>query len=191
MTHSANPALEAFAAHDADHRHAAPTARCTSSSEPEDGIQRRATTSRISCSKRSLSYETLRRRAPASTAVNEDRSTSTAAGLASQTQAQGRFRRRLGAPKFDEAHESTRPMLDPARLHPGDLRDHRLRPDRGVPRRALPDPHSVHVDVSAVPHRQRLVRRHAAPARDGARGEPGNIYAGLWYPVIVSIIGSS
>ena len=48
--------------------------------------------------------------------------------------------------------------------HHGDLRDHGVRPDRGVPGRAVPDQDPLHLDVAAVPHRQRLVRRHAAAA---------------------------
>ena len=46
--------------------------------------------------------------------------------------------------------------------HHGDLRDDGVRPDRRVPGRAVPDPDPLHVDVAALPHRQRLVRRHAA-----------------------------
>ena len=65
-----------------------------------------------------------------------------------------------------------RPGADPAGLDPGHLRDDGLRTDRGVPRRAVPGPDPVHVDVAAVPHRQRLVRRHAAADRGGAgRGQ--------------------
>ena len=56
--------------------------------------------------------------------------------------------------------------------HHGDLRDHGVRPDRGVPGGAVPDPDPLHVDVAAVPHRQRLVRRHAAADGDGdGRGD--------------------
>ena len=54
---------------------------------------------------------------------------------------------------------------------PGDhahLRDHGLRTDRGLPGRAVPDQHPLHLDVAALSHRQRLVRRHAAPAGDRA-----------------------
>ena len=59
-------------------------------------------------------------------------------------------------------------VADRAGLHPGRLRDDGLRADRGVPGRAVPGAHPLHVDVAAVPHRQRLVRRHAAPGRGGA-----------------------
>jgi hypothetical protein len=36
---------------------------------------------------------------------------------------------------------------------------HVLRPARSADGRTVPDPHSLHLDVTAVPHRQRLVRR--------------------------------
>ena len=57
------------------------------------------------------------------------------------------------------------------RADPGDLPrlcDHGLRTDRGLPGRAVPDQHPLHLDVAALSHRQRLVRRHAAPAGDRA-----------------------
>ena len=53
---------------------------------------------------------------------------------------------------------------------PGDLRDDGLRPDRGDAGRDVPDPHPLHLDVPAVPHRQRLVRRLAADHRVRDRG---------------------
>ena len=53
------------------------------------------------------------------------------------------------------------------------LRDDGLRADRGVPRRVVPDKDPLHLDVSAVPHRQRLVRRHAALAGNRNRGMDG------------------
>jgi len=59
-------------------------------------------------------------------------------------------------------------QLPDGAAHPGDhgdLRDHGLRTDRGLPGRALPHPDPLHLDVVAVSHRQRLVRRHAAAAR--------------------------
>lgn len=49
--------------------------------------------------------------------------------------------------------------------HPGDLRDHGVRPDRGHAGGNVPDPHPLHLDEPAVPHRQRLVRRLPAPGR--------------------------
>ena len=60
---------------------------------------------------------------------------------------------------------------DPVRLP--DLRDHGLRPHRGLPGGALPHEHPLHLHVAALPHRQRLVRRHAAPHRHGHRGPEG------------------
>ena len=53
------------------------------------------------------------------------------------------------------------------------LRHDGLRADRGVPRRAVPRAHPLHVDVAPLPHRERLVRRHAPAARDGDRREAG------------------
>jgi hypothetical protein len=52
--------------------------------------------------------------------------------------------------------------------HHADLRHDGVRADRGVPRRAgIPGEHPVHVDVASVPHRERVVRRHAPAHRDG------------------------
>ena len=58
--------------------------------------------------------------------------------------------------------------VDP--VHHGDLRDHGVRPDRGLPGRVVPDRDTVHVDVAALSYRQRLVRRHAAVAGNRNRG---------------------
>ena len=58
-------------------------------------------------------------------------------------------------------------------VHHGPLRDHGLRADRRVPGRALSGAHPVHVDVAALSHRQRLVRRHAAAAGHGDGGVVG------------------
>ena len=54
---------------------------------------------------------------------------------------------------------------DAAALDPRHLRDDGLRPDRGDARRDVPDAHPLHVDVTAVSHRQRLVRRLPAVHR--------------------------
>ena len=54
--------------------------------------------------------------------------------------------------------------------HLPDLRDDGLRSDRSVPGRVVPDQDSLHLHVAALPHRQRLVRRHVAPAGNGHRG---------------------
>jgi hypothetical protein len=54
--------------------------------------------------------------------------------------------------------------------------------------RAVPDPDPLYIDVATVSHRQRLVRRHAAVARNRHGGKYGDIYYGLWYPIIVAII---
>ena len=54
--------------------------------------------------------------------------------------------------------------------HHGDLRHHGVRPDRRLPGRIVPDQDPLHVDVAALSHRQWLVRRHAAAARDRDRG---------------------
>ena len=50
--------------------------------------------------------------------------------------------------------------------HHGDLRDHGVRADRCVPGRNVPDQDPLHVDVLALSHRQRLVRRDVAAAGD-------------------------
>ena len=60
-----------------------------------------------------------------------------------------------------------------AALRPGALRDHGLRPDRGDAGRDVPDPHPLHLDVAALPHRQRLVRRLPAHHRLRHRGGDG------------------
>jgi len=67
----------------------------------------------------------------------------------------------------------------------GDLRDDGVRPDRGLSGRAVSDADPLHVDVAAVPHRQRLVRRHAATDRDGDGGATATSIYGLWYPIVV------
>ena len=54
--------------------------------------------------------------------------------------------------------------------HHGDLRDHGVRPDRRLPGRDVPDQYPLHLDVAALSHRQRLVRRHASPARNRRGG---------------------
>ncbi len=59
---------------------------------------------------------------------------------------------------------------DPRRARPAG--DRGLRPDRGDARRAVPQPHPLHVDVAALSHRQRLVRR--LPADDGVRDGRGD-----------------
>ena len=54
-------------------------------------------------------------------------------------------------------HQSRDGAADPDRARA--LRDDGVRTDRGVARRAVPGAHPLHVDVVAVSHRQRLVRR--------------------------------
>ncbi len=52
-----------------------------------------------------------------------------------------------------------------------------------------PDPHPLLRFIGAVSHRCRLVRRLAADNRcSRSTSSTGNIYAGLWYPVIVAWI---
>ena len=103
----------------------------------------------------------------------------TTIGTGDRDQGRGRGRAKLGeALKRSRLRRRARQeqdqlghgRADPG--HHGDLRDHGVRPDRGVPGGAVPDPDPLHVDVAAVPHRQRLVRRHAAADRDGdGRGD--------------------
>ncbi len=50
-------------------------------------------------------------------------------------------------------------------VHSRPLCDDGLRADRGAAGRAVPDPHPLHVDVAALSHRQRLVRRLPADRR--------------------------
>ena len=52
----------------------------------------------------------------------------------------------------------------------------------------FPTPHPLHVHVAALPHRQRLVRRHAAAAATAMVAATGDIYFGLWYPIVVALI---
>ena len=64
--------------------------------------------------------------------------------------------------------------------------DHGLWPDCRAAGRAVPQPHPLHLDVAALSYRQRLVRR--LPADRGlrhGRGD-GDIYYGLWYPIVVA-----
>ena len=81
----------------------------------------------------------------------------------------------LAAAGYPKAADPARDKLGDGRGDPGDhddLRHHGLRPDRRLPGRALPDPHPLHVDVAALPHRQWLVRRNAAIA--GHRNRRGD-----------------
>jgi MFS family permease len=56
----------------------------------------------------------------------------------------------------------------------GDLRHDGVRPDCGLPGGAVPGADPIHLDVAALSHRQRLVRRHAAADRHGhGRGDRG------------------
>jgi MFS family permease len=73
------------------------------------------------------------------------------------------------------AHRLCRDARAAGRAHA--LRDDGLRPDRRVSRRAVPHQDPLHLDVAAVPHRQRLVRRHAALARHrNGRGIRGHLF---------------
>ena len=92
-----------------------------------------------------------------------------------------------GYPEKADPARINKPMVLLLLSHPGDLRDHGLRPDRGVAGGAVPDPDPLHLDVAAVPHRQRLVRRLPADHRLRAWSRPrGNIYYGLWYPIVIA-----
>ncbi len=55
-------------------------------------------------------------------------------------------------------------------VHPRDLRHHGVRPDRRDAGRTVPDQDPLHLDVAALSHRQRLVRRTAARDRIRDRG---------------------
>ena len=50
----------------------------------------------------------------------------------------------------------------------------------------FPDAHPLHVDVAAVSHRQRMVRWLPAYYRVAMVAATGNIYQGLWYPIVVA-----
>ena len=62
-------------------------------------------------------------------------------------------------------------ILDRARLVHGDPGDHGVRADRGVPGRAVSGAHPLLVDVAALSHRQRRVRRRRAVHRDVPRDD--------------------
>ena len=75
------------------------------------------------------------------------------------------YRPRLLAGGRQERDQLADDIADP--LGHADLRYDGVRSDRRVPGRAVPDAHPVHVDVTAVSHRQRMVRRDAAAAGHG------------------------
>ena len=77
-------------------------------------------------------------------------------------------------------------MVDRHPVRAGDLRDDGLRPDRRDPGRDVPDPHPLHRHVAALPHRQWLVRRPAAGHRLRLSAAKGDIYYGLWYPIVIA-----
>src|SRR6516164_2770498 len=70
----------------------------------------------------------------------------------------------------------------------GDLCHHGVRPGCRLPGRNVSDQDSLHVDVTALPYRGRLVRRHAAAAGDRLVAAHGDIYFGLWYPIAVALM---
>ena len=72
---------------------------------------------------------------------------------------------------------------------PGDLRDDGLRPDRGDAGRAVPDAHPLHVDV-ACPTTSATAGSAACcrPTAFAIVAATGNIYYGLWYPIIVAAV---
>src|SRR5215471_17387555 len=84
----------------------------------------------------------------------------------------GRSRRQ----KLPEDRRSQEDQLVHDRInsrHHGDLRDHGVRTDRGLPGRDVPDQDPLHLDVAAVSHWQRLVRWNVAPTRHGGGGRAG------------------
>lgn len=71
---------------------------------------------------------------------------------------------------------------------PRDLRDDGVRADRGDAGRDVSDPDPLHIDVDALSHPQRLVRRLPAGDRVRDRGAAqGDIYSGLWYPIVIAL----
>src|SRR3546814_8090304 len=74
---------------------------------------------------------------------------------------------RQGRPR---AHQHTSLRRDP--LLPRAARDDGLRPDRGLARRTVPQPHPLYRHVAALSYRQRLVRRILAD--DGVRDGRGD-----------------
>ncbi len=89
-----------------------------------------------------------------------------AKGLRRQEIRRGAEGRRLSARRSRQIEDQL-PDDDADPGHHDDLRNNGIRTDRGVPGRTVPHSDSLYVDVAAVSHRQRLVRRHAAVARDG------------------------
>ena len=75
---------------------------------------------------------------------------------------------------------------DPAGVYPGGLRDDGLRSDCSLPGRSISREDPLHGAVVAVSHRQRCFRWPAAVDRPLGNRETGNIYAGLYYPIIVA-----
>ena len=160
LTHYVNPALEDVPGEDADHGRGGsgdcnfhifvgPWTKFSDCDKAKDFL-----------TKSGLSFTSIDCARPASDGGDDDR----------------RHRDRRAATRRSSPRRSKAKGYPPARgqeqdqlgddaadpVHHGDLRDHGVRADRGVPGRAVPDEDPLHVDVAAVPHRQRLVRRHAA-----------------------------
>ena len=91
--------------------------------------------------------------------------------------------------KADMSAKLNNPMVvgDPA-PDPGDLRDHGLRPDRRDGWSRLFPTRIRYTSMSAaVSHRQRLVRwPPARPPPSPSWRQTGNIYNGLWYPIVIA-----
>ena len=165
LTHYVNPALEAFQAKtkisvaaDPDdcqfHLFVGPWSKFSDCDRAKDFL-----------TKQGLNFDDDRRRRRARRSSTTDQRRSGDRGL----QGDATVKETLKAGGYPDRGRQEQGQLpdDPAHpLHLPDLRDHGVRADRGVPGRALPDPDPLHLDVAAVPHRQRLVRRHAAADRD-------------------------
>ena len=65
---------------------------------------------------------------------------------------------------------------------------HGLRADCGIPCGGISREDTLHVVVVAISHWQRLVRRYVPLLATAIVAATGGIYAGLWYPIGISVM---